>query len=214
MSRIVRIEGVGPDRKARRLFLDGDEMPLTTSAAVVKTLGLAESDLVDRERLRHDIEAAAAECATQRAMRLLTYRERSAAELTRRLCDDGYSAATSQSVTERMIALGLVDDARFARMWARSRAISGMGRERIARDLATRGVSPELIEDALSEALEDTEFERALRSVRSRPVPTDRKGRDRLVRHLIARGYTLGVAAAAVSAHAERIDSEEPSVVD
>jgi len=214
VTHIVRIEGAGPDRKARRLYLAEAETPIMTSAAVVKALELAETDDVDPDELRDALEATEAECAKERALRLLTYRERSAAELLNRLRDDGYSQATSQTVTERMIELGLVDDARFARMWARSRALSGMGRQRITRELASKGVSPELVADALSEALEDEELDRALGSLRSRPVPTDRKGRDRLIRRLVTRGYSIGVAAAAVAAHCEREDTDEPFVTD
>lgn len=208
MPRIARIEGAGPDRKARRLFLEGSEETLTTSAAVVKALGLTESDDVDLDELRDAMNATAAECAKERALRLLTHRERSAAELHGRLRDDGYPPATAHAIVERMTELGLVDDERFARMWARSRALSGMGRQRITRELAAKGVSPQLIADALSDTLEEEEFDRALSSLRSRPVPTDRKGRERLIRRLITRGYSLGVAAAAVAAHCEQLPPE------
>ena len=185
------------------MFEDGSE-PRITSAAVLKELGLA----VDSDVLEAGLAEAESVLAKERALRLLGYRERSAAELTRKLGESGYDSATVAPIVARFIELGLVDDERFAGMWVRSRVAAGQGAHRIQRELAEKGVAPQIISAALErDCAPDTQVARARESLRGRR-PADRKERDRLVRRLVTRGYDLSTALQAVSEAAN--DFEEP----
>lgn len=201
---IERIEDAGPDRKARRLVFAGHVESILTSAAVVRSLGLTEGEDVDYEDLRARIASAAPEFARERALRVLGYRDRSQAELTRKLTDHGYDQDLVASLVERFVELGLVDDARFASLWARTRKSSGMGPQRIRRELAERGVSKELAESAVSDIFGDTDcVEQARASLRGRRAE-DTRARDRLVRTLVRRGFTIGTALKAVDSDGEQ----------
>lgn len=197
-ARIVRIEAAGPDRRARRLVFDDDLEPRITSAAAAKALGLeagAETDRATTEQALAEVELP---LAKDRAISLLGYRERSAAEVARKLRENGYPEAVVSGVVDRFTDLELIDDARFALAWARTRTAAGYGRRRISRELAEKGIDPDVAAAALDEASDPSdELNRAIAALRGK-VAADRSGRDRLVRRLVSRGFELGIAIKAV----------------
>lgn len=203
---ILAIETTGRSPRARRLRFDHAE-PRLTSAPVVKLLGLTEGDTWDEDRLLGALSEAEPDFAKERAFRMLGYRERSQSELLKGLMDDGYPRPTAQQVVDRLAELGLVDDARFASIWARSRVHAGYDRRRIWRELTEKGIEPEIATSAVDEAAPSEEgVERAVRALRGKRA-SDRSGRDRLVRKLVSRGFDLQTAIAAVS---ESGGDEEP----
>jgi regulatory protein len=207
-ARLVRIDDAGPDRKARRLFFDDGEEPRLTSAAVVKKLGLEPDAAFDPKVLEALISDAEAPLAKERALRLLGYRDRSVAELTRKLHDSGYPHRLVRSIVERLVELGLVDDGRFAASWTRTRLASGVGARRIARELAQKGISPEIAQAVVAEECPpDQSLRLAVRSLRG-AVATDRKGRDRLVRRLVAKGHDISTAIEAVRSVSETQETD------
>ena len=197
-QRIIRIENAGPAFRARRIFFDGDPEPRTTSAAVVKRLGIEADTDVDRDDLELKIATEEVPLAKERALQLLGYRERSAAELLSKLKDGGYPESVASAIVQRYQEVELVDDTRFAFAWARSRLAAGYGARRISRELAEKGVSPEVVTSALEQAGEPAdEPELALNSLRGR-APRDRQDGQRLVRRLLGRGFSMSAALCAV----------------
>jgi len=87
---------------------------------------------------------------TQRALGLLTRREHSRKELTRKLTSRGMDAAEVEVAVDRLSKLGWQDDTRFAESLVRSRAASGYGPLRIRAELATHGLDREQIAAALA----------------------------------------------------------------
>lgn len=86
---------------------------------------------------------------TQRALGLLTRREHSRQELTRKLTNRGVEADDAVAVVEKLTKAGWQDDARFAELLLRSRANTGYGPVRIRAELATHALSAEIIATAL-----------------------------------------------------------------
>lgn len=197
MSVITAITAAGPTQRARRLvFSDGSD-GVVLPKCVLKELGLNEGDEVDLATLsdeRADLEPAA---ARDRALQLLNYRERSVAELGRRLHEDGYLPSIVRSTVDRMQELGLVDDERFASLYARSRVAAGYGPRRIARELREKGVSEDIATRAIDACSEESELDRAVDALRGKR-PADAKDRDRLMRRLVSRGFSLNTARDAV----------------
>lgn len=194
---ISRIENAGPDMRARRIFFEGDPDFRTTASTVVKKLGLAEGDEVDRSLLESELAAEELPLAKERALKLLGYRERSAYELHRKLRDSGFPEVVTSAVVERFSEIELVDDERFASAWTRSRRSAGYGERRIARELADKGVAPGLIESVLADDGGATEVERAFAALRGK-TPRDRDDAQRLTKRLLGRGFSLAVARSAV----------------
>jgi regulatory protein len=211
MIRIDRIEDAGPNSRAR-LLLFSDTQVRKTSAAVVRELGLEPDVEVDILQLGAALDESEARHARDRALRVLGYRERSCAELRKRLLEDGYPEALVAQIITRYVEVELLDDARFARAWAATRASAGLGRSRIARELRDKGVDPEVAEAALDEVLSDAdEVSRAVVALRGR-VPENRKERDKLLRKLVTRGFSIGVAISALDASRDTAQECAPLV--
>lgn len=81
--------------------------------------------------------------ATQRALGLLTRREHSRKELTRKLAARGVEPAEVDAAVERLAGAGWQDDRRFAESLVRARASSGYGPLHIRAELATHDISAE-----------------------------------------------------------------------
>ena len=94
-------------------------------------------------------------------------------------------------VLDRLEGAGYLSDARFAETRVRSRARL-MGDARIRRELRQCGVSSEHVDSAMEE-IEESEEVRAYRlwARRFGELPKDRKERDRQVRFLMYRGFSM-----------------------
>jgi regulatory protein len=200
---IERIETAGPDRRARRLvFSDPSLEPRLTSEAAVRCLGLEEGALVDSDELEGLLATCEPACARERALRILGHRERSARELARRLHDDGYPAAVVAEVVERFTELELVDDARFAELWIRTRTTAGFGPQRIRRELREKGI-PDDIVAAYLEQSQDSDLVANARSMLS-SAPLDTKAeRERALRKLVRKGFDFSTALKAIGGEVE-----------
>ena len=87
------------------------------------------------------------------ALRILTRRDHSQAELRKRLSDKGFDAEQIETTLQRCLDLGYLDDARYA--LNRAASLMNQGRavgHRVLADLRQRGVSDELAEQALAAA--------------------------------------------------------------
>ena len=207
---ITSIENAGPGNRARRLVLDEGTQIRLTAASVVKDLSLESGQIHEPESLASELDEAEVRLAKERALRILGYRERSAAEVDQRLLDDGYPPEVARDTVARFSELGLIDDSRFAAVYSRSRLAAGFGTRRIASELKQRGVAPEIAVSALREAMDGyDEVERAIGALRGR-VPRDRRERERLLRHLVSKGFDLSTALAALDSAAGP-DAQTPS---
>jgi regulatory protein len=91
-----------------------------------------------------------------RALRLLALRARSVHELRRKLLTGGEPAEEVEAAIERLVAAGLLDDAAFARLLARSHlAERGHAPRRIQQELARRGVDRLIADRAIAEVRTD-----------------------------------------------------------
>lgn len=91
----------------------------------------------------------------ERALGLLSFRARSAHELAKRLEEKGEPAEAIEPVIARLVANGLLDDARYAESRARTGLLGkARSRRRIEQDLVQRGVDRETAGDAVKKVLE------------------------------------------------------------
>jgi regulatory protein len=85
-------------------------------------------------------------------LRFLEARSRSVEEVRRRLADAGYRPELVTATIERLTVIGLLDDDLFARGWIESRdRARPRGESALRRELSLRGVSREVISEALAE---------------------------------------------------------------
>lgn len=92
------------------------------------------------------------------AYRYLSYRDRTALEIRRRLQRDDFAASVVDDVVRHLEKQGFIDDYKFAVAYAEGRFQSGgYGPVRVRSDLRRKGVKPALVDAALDEVFSTRE---------------------------------------------------------
>lgn len=187
-------------RPKAQVFLTsaGKEESWAVPVAVGRRLKLARQKnpacFGSRAELAYAVKELQAEAGRARVEALVNKRDYSKKELLDKLLADGYSSASAQALVERAAEAGVIDDARFASAWARSKVAAGWGRSRIERELCRKGVDASCIPGWPEEFLsEEDERERAFQ-IASRRRLTGKNDFQKIVRHLCSKGYATSVA--------------------
>jgi regulatory protein len=124
-----------------------------------------------------------------RALRLLSGREHSRAELERKLGPHEEKAGELCRVLDELQAKGFIDHQRVAQSVVHRRA-SRLGAARIRQELQGKGLDAELVAEAVA-GLRSTELQRAREVWRRRfeVLPADAAERGKQARFLAARGF-------------------------
>jgi regulatory protein len=140
------------------------------------------------------------------ALRRLSRRDHSEAELRAKLLDEGHEVEAVDDAVARAKAARYVDDKTYAERYTRSRLVlQGKGRGHIRHGLRRRGVAGTLVDGALRQAAADGLEQEALDAVaakywrlHARVAPPDRLRR--LWAFLIRRGFPAGLVHARLRA--------------
>lgn len=192
MSTITAIEVQKKRENRRSIFVDGEFVAGVHEETVV-TLGLAVGQEFDKERLVGLLKAETARNARESAIRLISYRDRSKSEIKQRLIGNEYPEEIVDEVVDWLSRGGLLDDEKFSRDWVKARTASKpMGRARLSYELRAKGIDKPLVEEALEEIDDESEYELAysvaeqkLRKVKCK----DQAARKRLIALLRRRGF-------------------------
>ena len=137
--------------------------------------------------------AFAAPSLKGRALRFLSQREHSRAELERKLAKYEEEPGTLARALDELAAKDFISEARVVESVLHQRA-PRLGALRVRQELVQKGIAPEAIAEAVA-ALQATELERA-REVWRRRFATpaqDGSGRAKQARFLLARGFSGAV---------------------
>ncbi len=156
-------------------------------------------------------------------LRQLTSSAKSRRQLADKLAEREVPEDVAAAVLDRFEEVRLIDDAEFARMWVQSRAQTrSLARSALRRELAEKGIAPELAEEALEQLSGDDERtaaqELVRRKLRNAAVPQDRQERDKQVRRLVSmlarKGYSPSLGFAVVNEALENhgADAEDDTV--
>jgi regulatory protein len=207
------------DRQPRRRHLDvriDGGLVLPVSPEVLARFQLRVGEELDQARLDEIADAESRHSALAAALRLLTYRPRSEAELRDRLARRRAPARVIEEVIARLKELSLIDDAAFARTWVDSRQrTSPRGRRLIAAELRSKGLARPVVESSLS-GLDEAEAAyraaaRRARSLDSAPYPQFRR---RLMDLLLRRGFEAETAGQAVRRLWQERSGDQPEPED
>lgn len=133
-------------------------------------------------------------CARMRIERLINRREYASAEVRAKLREDGYKTEVIESCVSRAIEVGLISDERFADSFIHSKVYAGWGMMRIERELKRRGIDVEDVSGWPYEYLDpDDELGRAV-EIASRRRVGGKNQFEKLVRHLVSRGFSPGLS--------------------
>jgi len=149
------------------------------------------------------------------ALRFLEARQRSAAEVRRRLLLHGYRADLVEGSIERLTELGMIDDAAFAKDWVESRDRARPRGERALRqELVRKGIEREVRDQAIADRETDRPGadQHAARRLLERHasalarVADPRSRRQRAYALLARNGFDSETATAALAARDETAD--------
>ncbi|GAB4246791.1 MAG: RecX family transcriptional regulator [Thermoleophilia bacterium] len=157
-----RITGLEPQKRARgrtNVYVEG-RFAFGVSDEILARAGLRVGDILTAEIKARLLSEEATRLVREKALRLLSTRERSRKELFERLREGGADEETIEQVLDRLEELAFLDDARFARAYAAGKRAAGWGDRRLVQELRRRGVARAVIEEALENLegrLEDAE---------------------------------------------------------
>lgn len=185
-------------------FAVGTQLAVERDVRAGRTISRGELIALEQEEARRS--------ATESALRLLSYRQRSVRELSQRLYRKGYRRPVVEATVARMQELGYLDDAAFARFWSETRqSIRPRSKRLLAADLRSRGIASETADEATAEISdEEAAYEAAGRRIRSFRGLEHRAFRERLGRFLTSRGFSYDVARRTIDRYWEELGGEEP----
>lgn len=149
-------------------------------------------------------------------LNILSMVAKTRSQLEQRLTEKGHSPEVIEEAINRMIEVGVIDDAAFARNYTSSLHDGrGLARKAISRELHQKGIDQDTIEEALESIDLDAERERAVDLVRKKARSTaslDPQVRvRRLVGMLARKGYPGNIAFSVVK---EVLAEESPEIKD
>jgi len=133
------------------------------------------------------------------ALNLLSARPYSTNGLYRKLIQKQYSAADADDAIRRLVDNGLLNDAKYAEQYARSKILStGASKRRVQQDLYRKGIKGDLATNAIANVIESDEIDTAAVVERVAKKKLAQMGdleplvlRRRLFAFLARRGYDL-----------------------
>ena len=97
------------------------------------------------------------------ALNLLSARPYATRSLHRKLIQKQYSAADADDAIRRLVDNGLLNDAKYAEQYARSKMLStGTSKRRVQQDLYRKGIAGDLATSAIANVLESEEIDPAV----------------------------------------------------
>ncbi len=193
MAKVTALKQQVRNKRRISVFLDG-EFAFGVPDIVAATLR------VDQELSQADIDdlqgRATIEVAKQSAMRFISYRPRSSAEVRNNLKKKAYEPDVIDVVIDWLPTVHMLDDFEFARYWIDQReTFKPRSRMVLAMELNQKGVPRAIIDEVIGDV---NEVESAYRAAEKRKgrwesLPED-QFRLKMYRYLQSRGFNYGVA--------------------
>lgn len=149
--------------------------------------------------------------AYQRAVRYLSSRPRSAAEINNYLLRKEYAAEIIETVVNKLQSRGYLDDEAFARFWVDNRnRFRPRGAQALRYELRQKGVERETIDQALEDQDEDAAAWHAVEGKLDRWASLEKmEFNNKLMSHLARRGFGYAVGRRMANIAWEKLHEEE-----
>ncbi len=181
------------NNKMMRIYID-DHFAFSIPKEDYIRLNLYEKEEITEEQIasiRHDVLLRA---AREKAVRYLLSRDRSESEIIEKLMNAGFDEDIARDAASDLKTIGYIDDNRYARKYIADRLKNkAMSRKAMRFELERKGISVQIIDEALSE-IEVNEEEIALRTAKKKFGKydvSDKKIQQKIMRFLCHRGFTV-----------------------
>lgn len=185
-------------RKHRYNIYINDDYAFSIHEDVLIKHQLAKGQSIDSEQMNRIVTDDERQQAYHTALRFLSHVARSSKELERKLLEKQYEQLIVDDVIKRLKKQRYIDDEQYATMLTEQRIThQKRGKLWVKRELESKGLSDEHVEDAMSQIDEQTELEHAFSIAKKRwerlkaeqPLVRKRKVNDFLLR----RGYSYAI---------------------
>lgn len=147
----LKVQKKNPERL--NIYLDG-EFAFGLSRIVAAWLSIGQE--LEQAQIDSLLAKDEVEVAYQRALRFLSYKARSSYEIQQKLSKIGFSEEIIESVIQRLLSKGYLNDSKFASLWVENRSTF---RPRSHRVLSWELRQKKISEDIINEVLEEAEAE-------------------------------------------------------
>jgi regulatory protein len=157
---------------------------------------LYEETEISKEQLSEIQNKVLVRAARERAVRYLTYKDRSEKEILSKLTDAGFDANIAQSAIDELKTIGYLDDARYAMKYLSERIrTKALSKKVLGYELKNKGIDGDIIDKVLSE-FETDDYEVALREGKRKFGKydiNDKKIEQKVYRFLLHRGFSYEI---------------------
>ena len=198
---MVTVAEVTPLRVGVRIRLDNDRVVFLTRKEAAEG-GFTEGMQIDENEFDQFVRLRQYPRALNQAVAMLARRPCSRREIERRLQETRYEQEIVELVLYKLEKEKLINDADFAEAWVHYRSGGRYGERRIRQELKQKGVSEEIMQQAMedldeSEMLDNAAHLASRFLARSKPGEPPAKARNRVMAALIRKGYSWDTAAKA-----------------
>ncbi|MFZ5518147.1 MAG: RecX family transcriptional regulator [Candidatus Zhuqueibacterota bacterium] len=139
------------------IFLD-DEFAFGLNEDVVFQYGLKKGDELTEKQVEEILVSEEKKAAKERALNLLSFRDRSEKELRTKLKQAGFQEANVDSAIDELKRLRFIDDRKFAMNFAQSKMMAKpLGEFLLRRELKQKGIDEEIIEQVIENIFGETD---------------------------------------------------------
>jgi len=181
------------DNQMMRIYIDENYAFSVPKEDYIR-LGLYEKEEKTQDEIERIRQEVVLRAAREKATGYLMYRDRSEGEVIEKLINAGFDKDIAQEAASALKILGYIDDNRYARKYITDRLKNkAMSRKAIRFELERKGISSQIIEEALSET-EVNEDEIALRTAKKKFGKydvKDEKVRQKIMRYLCHKGFSV-----------------------
>lgn len=193
------------------VYLDGK---FAFGLAAIEAIKLKRGQVLSDEDIERLRRIDSVEKAHERALKFLSFRPRSEAEVRRNLEDAKFPPGVIEASLQRLRRAGLVDDRAFAQYWLENRAqFSPRSARALKVELRQKGIAAETVDELLqvTEHDEDTAALEAARPKARRMAALDAQAfKQKLGAYLMRRGFNYEVAAQAIRRAWEEVHADTP----
>lgn len=148
-GKITKIEA---QKQRASVYLDG-EFAFGLDSSVLLQFDLKKGDILTKTRIKDILQKEEKKRVKENAFRYLAARAHSEKELQTKLRQKGYAEELIETVLWELREAKFIDDVKFAFAFARNRiAKKPMGARLLRQELWQKGLKPEIIDKALTEA--------------------------------------------------------------
>jgi regulatory protein len=205
----LKLQKRNPNRVS--VYLDGK---FAFGLARIVAAWLQIGQVLDDEQIDKLQSQDTEEVAYQKALRYLSYRPRSEAEVRKKLVSSGYSETVIDTVLTRLRDSQLIHDPQFAQVWVENRStFRPRSRSLLKMELRQKGIHDDTIEAALADALGEDElaYQAAARRAHKYAGLDWQDFREKLSGFLARRGFSYGTIAPVVREVWSELKSAESS---